>query len=104
MAIEELWDAPPIVPAPAYQEVPRTADWLTRAFGFRERVEVTFFRGTSLRPVPPASRPSVPQWPSRCSSADRPPVGRDATVPAAVVDDSVGLGVLSITSSHGTGT
>jgi uncharacterized glyoxalase superfamily protein PhnB len=39
MATEELWDAPPIVPALAYQDVPRAADWLTRAFSFRERVE-----------------------------------------------------------------
>ena len=32
-----MWDAPAIVPTLAYVDVPRAVEWLTRAFGFRER-------------------------------------------------------------------
>ena len=39
MATEDLWDAPPIVPALAYRDVPNAADWLADAFGFRERID-----------------------------------------------------------------
>ncbi|HYR95830.1 MAG TPA: VOC family protein [Candidatus Binatus sp.] len=34
-----LWDTPRIVPALAYEDVPKAVDWLGRAFGFRERTE-----------------------------------------------------------------
>ena len=34
-----LWHTPQIVPSLAYEDVPRAVEWLTRAFGFRERAE-----------------------------------------------------------------
>lgn len=37
MATNELWSAPTIVPTLAYEDVPKAVEWLTRAFGFRER-------------------------------------------------------------------
>ena len=33
----ELWKAPGLVPSLAFQDVPHAVEWLTRAFGFRER-------------------------------------------------------------------
>jgi len=32
-----LWRSPQIVPALAYEDVPAAVEWLSRAFGFRER-------------------------------------------------------------------
>ena len=37
MSGNEMWDAPAIVPTLAYVDVPQAVEWLTRAFGFRER-------------------------------------------------------------------
>ena len=39
MATKALWSAPGLVPSLAYKDVPRAAEWLCRAFGFRERSE-----------------------------------------------------------------
>jgi uncharacterized glyoxalase superfamily protein PhnB len=39
MASADLWDAPDIVPALTYADVPRAVEWLVRVFGFREREE-----------------------------------------------------------------
>lgn len=36
---KRMWDAPDIVPAISYTDVPRAVEWLVRVFGFRERVE-----------------------------------------------------------------
>ena len=36
---KNLWRAPTMVPALAYEDVPAAIEFLTRAFGFRERVE-----------------------------------------------------------------
>jgi uncharacterized glyoxalase superfamily protein PhnB len=36
---KNLWRSPQIVPALAYEDVPAAVEWLTRAFGFRERAE-----------------------------------------------------------------
>lgn len=35
----DLWNAPDIVPAITYSDVPRAVEWLERVFGFRERAE-----------------------------------------------------------------
>lgn len=35
----DLWRSPAIVPTLAYQDVPRAVDWLTAAYGFKERTE-----------------------------------------------------------------
>jgi uncharacterized glyoxalase superfamily protein PhnB len=35
----QLWNAPQVVPSLAYEDVPRAVEWLSRAFGFRERSE-----------------------------------------------------------------
>lgn len=35
----DLWDAPDIVPAITYADLPRAIEWLGRVFGFRERRE-----------------------------------------------------------------
>jgi uncharacterized glyoxalase superfamily protein PhnB len=37
MQVDELWDAPDIVPAITYADLPRAIEWLQRVFGFRER-------------------------------------------------------------------
>jgi uncharacterized glyoxalase superfamily protein PhnB len=37
MGSNELWKAPGLVPSLAYRDVPRAVEWLSRAFGFRER-------------------------------------------------------------------
>ena len=37
MSTNELWTAPDIVPSLAYEDVPKAVEWLSRAFGFRER-------------------------------------------------------------------
>ena len=39
MSSHELWKAPGVVPSLAYEDVPAAAEWLARAFGFRERSE-----------------------------------------------------------------
>lgn len=39
MAGNQLWDSPAIVPSLAYEDVPNAVEWLSRAFGFRERAE-----------------------------------------------------------------
>jgi PhnB protein len=39
MADSKMWDAPDIVPAITYSDVPRAVEWFQRVFGFRERVE-----------------------------------------------------------------
>ena len=39
MGAKERWKAPGLVPSLAYRDVPRAAEWLSRAFGFRERSE-----------------------------------------------------------------
>ena len=39
MAKNPLWNAPRIVPSLAYEDVPKAVEWLSRAFGFRERIE-----------------------------------------------------------------
>lgn len=39
MAGGDLWNAPDIVPALTYANVPRAVEWLVRVFGFREREE-----------------------------------------------------------------
>lgn len=39
MASADLWNAPDIVPAITYSDLPRAVDWLVRVFGFREREE-----------------------------------------------------------------
>jgi len=36
---KKLWQSPSIVPALAYEDVPAAIEFLTRAFGFRERAE-----------------------------------------------------------------
>lgn len=40
-----LWNTPRIVPSLAYEDVPRAVEWLTRAFGFRERSEARLTGG-----------------------------------------------------------
>ena len=35
--MSELWKTPLVVPAVCYTDVPRAAQWLEQAFGFRER-------------------------------------------------------------------
>jgi uncharacterized glyoxalase superfamily protein PhnB len=37
MAAKESWKAPALVPSLFYADVSRAAEWLSRAFGFRER-------------------------------------------------------------------
>lgn len=39
MATNDLWNAPDLVPAITYLDVPRAIAWLERVFGFRERAE-----------------------------------------------------------------
>lgn len=39
MPVSELWNAPDIVPAITYSDLPRAIEWLERVFGFRERPE-----------------------------------------------------------------
>ena len=39
MATVNLWNAPDIVPAITYSDVPRAVEWLERVFGFHERAE-----------------------------------------------------------------
>jgi len=39
MATSDLWNAPDIVPAITYSDLPRAIEWLERVFGFRERAE-----------------------------------------------------------------
>jgi uncharacterized glyoxalase superfamily protein PhnB len=39
MSETHLWKSPQIVPALAYDDVPKAVEWLTRVFGFRERTE-----------------------------------------------------------------
>jgi uncharacterized glyoxalase superfamily protein PhnB len=39
MAINEMWDAPDIVPSITYADIPRAVGWLERVFGFCERAE-----------------------------------------------------------------
>jgi len=39
MAGSDLWQSPEIVPSLAYDDVPAAVDWLSRAFGFRERAD-----------------------------------------------------------------
>ena len=39
MASNDLWNAPDLVPAITYSDVPRAIEWLERVFGFRERAE-----------------------------------------------------------------
>jgi uncharacterized glyoxalase superfamily protein PhnB len=39
MGPKKLWSAPPFVPSLACKDVPAAAEWLARAFGFRERSE-----------------------------------------------------------------
>ena len=39
MATGDLWNAPDIVPAITYSDLPRAIEWLERVFGFRERAE-----------------------------------------------------------------
>jgi len=34
-----VWNTPRIVPGIAYKDVAKAAEWLSRAFGFRERIE-----------------------------------------------------------------
>jgi uncharacterized glyoxalase superfamily protein PhnB len=39
MPSELLWKSPRVVPSIAYDDVPKAVEWLTHAFGFRERAE-----------------------------------------------------------------
>jgi uncharacterized glyoxalase superfamily protein PhnB len=39
MATSDFWNAPDIVPAITYSDLPRAMEWLERVFGFRERAE-----------------------------------------------------------------
>lgn len=39
MASSKFWNAPDIVPALTYSDLPRAIEWLERVFGFRERAE-----------------------------------------------------------------
>jgi uncharacterized glyoxalase superfamily protein PhnB len=39
MGERALWTAPGLVPSLAFKDVPRAVEWLSRAFGFRERSE-----------------------------------------------------------------
>src|SRR3954447_9668488 len=39
MASSDFWNAPDIVPALTYSDLPRAIEWLERVFGFRERAE-----------------------------------------------------------------
>lgn len=39
MTADDLWEAPDIVPAITYSDVPRAVAWFERVFGFRERAE-----------------------------------------------------------------
>jgi uncharacterized glyoxalase superfamily protein PhnB len=39
MTENKLWQAPTIVPVLVYDDVPRSVDWLCKAFGFRERAD-----------------------------------------------------------------
>jgi uncharacterized glyoxalase superfamily protein PhnB len=39
MPPQKLWESPRVVPSLAYDDVPKAIDWLTQAFGFRERAE-----------------------------------------------------------------
>jgi uncharacterized glyoxalase superfamily protein PhnB len=39
MPSKKLWESPRVVPSLAYDDVPAAIEWLTRAFGFKERVE-----------------------------------------------------------------
>ncbi len=34
---KDLWKTPPVVPSLVYEDVPGAVEWLSRAFGFRER-------------------------------------------------------------------
>lgn len=38
-AKNDLWDTPEIVPSLAYEDVPGAIEWLSGAFGFRERAD-----------------------------------------------------------------
>jgi uncharacterized glyoxalase superfamily protein PhnB len=39
MPNKNLWSSPQITPSLAYEDVPRAVEWLSRAFGFRERTD-----------------------------------------------------------------
>ncbi len=39
MTTSDLWNAPDIVPAITYSDLPRAIEWLERVFGFRERAD-----------------------------------------------------------------
>jgi len=39
MATNDFWNAPDLVPAITYLDLPRAIEWLERVFGFRERGE-----------------------------------------------------------------
>jgi hypothetical protein len=39
MVNDKLWEAPDVVPAITYSDVPRAIEWLERVFGFQERLE-----------------------------------------------------------------
>lgn len=40
MVATDFWNAPDIVPAIIYSDLPRAIEWFERVFGFRERAEV----------------------------------------------------------------
>ena len=49
MSSPELWKAPGVVPSLVYDDVPAAAEWLARAFGFRERSEASLsWQGGSM--------------------------------------------------------
>jgi uncharacterized glyoxalase superfamily protein PhnB len=35
----EMWDAPDVVPSITYSDIPTAVEWLSRSFGFRERLD-----------------------------------------------------------------
>ena len=39
MTTSDVWNAPDIVPAITYADLPRAIEWFERVFGFRERTE-----------------------------------------------------------------
>jgi uncharacterized glyoxalase superfamily protein PhnB len=39
MPSHKLWKSPRVVPSVAYDDVPKAIEWLTRAFGFKERAD-----------------------------------------------------------------
>ena len=49
MSTKSMWRTPDIVPTLAYDDVPAAVDWLSRVFGFKERMEARLYSNGGCR-------------------------------------------------------